>query len=156
MCFNDCLISDIESLKHFAGIHEMYRGFHRALSKRFRLRSTTLSMESGWKSLRCSTLKPQRPSPQHWNRESRNEPKSSRVSNFTVIPIPSDWVTPSVPAVRPSVPLCLSERSRILSQRHQGTEYMHSCCSGEIYGPRVGIDFGGVNPAAARWNKLCW
>ncbi len=35
MCFNDCLISDIESLKHFAGIHEMYRGFHRALSKRF-------------------------------------------------------------------------------------------------------------------------
>ena len=33
--FNDCVASDIESLKHFAGIHEVYRGFYRALSKRF-------------------------------------------------------------------------------------------------------------------------
>ena len=33
--FNDCLTSDIESLKLYAGIHEVYRGFHRALSKRF-------------------------------------------------------------------------------------------------------------------------
>jgi plasmid stabilization system protein ParE len=33
--FNDCLASDIESLKLYAGIHEQYRGFHRALSKRF-------------------------------------------------------------------------------------------------------------------------
>jgi plasmid stabilization system protein ParE len=33
--FNDCLVSDIESLKLFAGIHEKYHGFHRALSKRF-------------------------------------------------------------------------------------------------------------------------
>ena len=32
--FNDCLASDIESLKLFAGIHEQYRGFHRALPKR--------------------------------------------------------------------------------------------------------------------------
>ena len=29
------LISDIESLKLFAGIHEQYRGFHRSISKRF-------------------------------------------------------------------------------------------------------------------------
>ena len=33
--FNDCLTSDIESLKLYAGIHEKYRGFFRALSKRF-------------------------------------------------------------------------------------------------------------------------
>jgi plasmid stabilization system protein ParE len=33
--FNDCLISDIESLKVFAGIHETYRDFYRSLSKRF-------------------------------------------------------------------------------------------------------------------------
>lgn len=33
--FNDCLVSDIESLKLSAGIHEKYRGFYRALSKRF-------------------------------------------------------------------------------------------------------------------------
>ena len=33
--FNDSLASDIESLKLFAGIHEQYLGFHRALSKRF-------------------------------------------------------------------------------------------------------------------------
>lgn len=30
--FNDCLSSDIESLRLFAGIHEQYRGFFRALS----------------------------------------------------------------------------------------------------------------------------
>ena len=29
------LISDIESLKLYAGIHEQYRGFHRSVSKRF-------------------------------------------------------------------------------------------------------------------------
>ena len=33
--FNDCLASDIESLKLYAGIHEKYKGFFRALSKRF-------------------------------------------------------------------------------------------------------------------------
>ena len=33
--FNDCLASDIESLKLYAGLHEKYRGFYRALSKRF-------------------------------------------------------------------------------------------------------------------------
>lgn len=33
--FNDCLASDIESLKLYAGVHEKYRGFFRALSKRF-------------------------------------------------------------------------------------------------------------------------
>lgn len=33
--FNDCLASDIESLKLYAGIHENYRGFYRSLSKRF-------------------------------------------------------------------------------------------------------------------------
>jgi plasmid stabilization system protein ParE len=33
--FNDCLSSDIESLKSKAGIHEQYRGFFRAISKRF-------------------------------------------------------------------------------------------------------------------------
>ena len=33
--FNDCLASDIESLKLYAGIHEKYRGFYRSLSKRF-------------------------------------------------------------------------------------------------------------------------
>jgi plasmid stabilization system protein ParE len=33
--FSDCLASDIESLKLHAGIHEQYRRFHRALSKRF-------------------------------------------------------------------------------------------------------------------------
>ena len=29
------LISDIESLKISAGVHEQYRGFHRSISKRF-------------------------------------------------------------------------------------------------------------------------
>ncbi len=33
--FNDCLTSDIESLKIYAGVHEQYRGFFRAISKRF-------------------------------------------------------------------------------------------------------------------------
>lgn len=33
--FTDCLSSDIESLKLFAGIHEQYHGFFRSLSKRF-------------------------------------------------------------------------------------------------------------------------
>jgi hypothetical protein len=33
--FNDCLASDIESLKLHAGIHEKYRGCYRSLSKRF-------------------------------------------------------------------------------------------------------------------------
>ena len=33
--FSDCLASDIESLKLYAGIHEKYRGFYRSLSKRF-------------------------------------------------------------------------------------------------------------------------
>lgn len=33
--FHDCLSSDIESLRLYAGIHEQYRGFYRSLSKRF-------------------------------------------------------------------------------------------------------------------------
>lgn len=33
--FTSSLISDIESLKLYAGIHEQYRGFHRSISKRF-------------------------------------------------------------------------------------------------------------------------
>ena len=33
--FTDCLAADIESLELNAGIHEQYRGFFRALSKRF-------------------------------------------------------------------------------------------------------------------------
>ena len=33
--FHDCLSSDIESLKLYAGIHEQYRCFYRSLSKRF-------------------------------------------------------------------------------------------------------------------------
>ena len=33
--FNDCLASDIESLKLYAGIHEKYKGLFRTLSKRF-------------------------------------------------------------------------------------------------------------------------
>jgi hypothetical protein len=33
--FTDCLASDIESLHLYAGIHEKYKGYHRALSKRF-------------------------------------------------------------------------------------------------------------------------
>ena len=33
--FVDCLLSDIESLKVFAGVHAKRFGFHRMLSKRF-------------------------------------------------------------------------------------------------------------------------
>lgn len=33
--FRSCLMSDIESLSYFGGIHEIIDGFHRALSKRF-------------------------------------------------------------------------------------------------------------------------
>ena len=33
--FTECLASDIDSLSLYGGIHEQYRGFHRALSKRF-------------------------------------------------------------------------------------------------------------------------
>ena len=33
--FIDCLISDIDSLALYGGIHEVYLGFHRSLSKRF-------------------------------------------------------------------------------------------------------------------------
>jgi plasmid stabilization system protein ParE len=33
--FNDCLTADIESLRIYAGTHEIYRGFQRSLSKRF-------------------------------------------------------------------------------------------------------------------------
>lgn len=33
--FNDCLASDIESLRLFAGIHERVGGLYRCLSKRF-------------------------------------------------------------------------------------------------------------------------
>ena len=33
--FRSCLVSDIESLSYFGGIHEIVHGFHRALAKRF-------------------------------------------------------------------------------------------------------------------------
>ncbi len=33
--FTDCIATDIDSLKNFAGIHEQYRGYFRSLSKRF-------------------------------------------------------------------------------------------------------------------------
>lgn len=33
--FQECLSSDIESLRLYAGIHEQFRGFYRSLSKRF-------------------------------------------------------------------------------------------------------------------------
>jgi plasmid stabilization system protein ParE len=33
--FNDCLMSDIESLRLYAGIHERQHGLHRCMSKRF-------------------------------------------------------------------------------------------------------------------------
>ena len=48
--FLTSLISDIESLKLYGGIHELYRGFHRSISQRFpfaiyyRLRSTTIDI----------------------------------------------------------------------------------------------------------------
>ncbi len=32
---------------------------------------------------------------------------------------------------------------------------MHSFCGCDIHRPRVATDFGGMDPAAARWNKLC-
>jgi len=33
--FTDCLVSDLESLKLYAGIHSQHFGFYRMLSKRF-------------------------------------------------------------------------------------------------------------------------
>ena len=33
--FNDCIATDIDSLKTFGGLHEQYRGYFRSLSKRF-------------------------------------------------------------------------------------------------------------------------
>ena len=33
--FNDSLSADIESLRIYAGIHEVYQGFHRSIGKRF-------------------------------------------------------------------------------------------------------------------------
>lgn len=33
--FRSCLISDLDSLEYYAGIHEVDNGFHRALAKRF-------------------------------------------------------------------------------------------------------------------------
>jgi len=33
--FLDCLISDLESLRLYAGIHSIHFGFHRLLSRRF-------------------------------------------------------------------------------------------------------------------------
>ena len=33
--FRSCIISDIEALAYFGGIHPMVHGFHRSLSKRF-------------------------------------------------------------------------------------------------------------------------
>ncbi|MCA9172697.1 MAG: hypothetical protein KDB23_33785, partial [Planctomycetales bacterium] len=45
--FNDCLSSDIESLKLYAGIHEQYRGFFRSFSKRFPF-SIYYKMDEDW------------------------------------------------------------------------------------------------------------
>ena len=33
--FNDCLMSDIESLRLYAGVHQRQHGLHRCTSKRF-------------------------------------------------------------------------------------------------------------------------
>jgi hypothetical protein len=33
--FNDCLMSDVESLRLYAGIHQRQHGLHRCMSKRF-------------------------------------------------------------------------------------------------------------------------
>ena len=33
--FNDCLMSDIESLRLYAGVHQRQYGLHRCMSKRF-------------------------------------------------------------------------------------------------------------------------
>lgn len=33
--FNDCLMSDIESLRLYAGIHQKHHGLYRCMSKRF-------------------------------------------------------------------------------------------------------------------------
>jgi plasmid stabilization system protein ParE len=33
--FNDCLMSDIESLRVYAGVHQRHHGLHRCMSKRF-------------------------------------------------------------------------------------------------------------------------
>ena len=33
--FNDCLMSDIESLRIYAGVHPRYHGLYRCISKRF-------------------------------------------------------------------------------------------------------------------------
>jgi hypothetical protein len=33
--FLDCLLADLESLRHYAGIHRVHFGFHRMLSRRF-------------------------------------------------------------------------------------------------------------------------
>ena len=33
--FNDCIATDIDSLKTYGGIHEQYCGYFRSLSKRF-------------------------------------------------------------------------------------------------------------------------
>ena len=33
--FNDCLMSDIESLRLYAGVHQRQHGLHRCMSKRF-------------------------------------------------------------------------------------------------------------------------
>lgn len=33
--FNDCLLSDIESLRLYAGVHQRQHGLHRCMSKRF-------------------------------------------------------------------------------------------------------------------------
>lgn len=41
--FRDCLISDIESLVLYAGIHSEHNGFHRMLSKRFPYQYTMTS-----------------------------------------------------------------------------------------------------------------
>lgn len=39
--FLDSLFSDVDSLQLYAGIHPVHFGYHRLLSKRFRMRSTT-------------------------------------------------------------------------------------------------------------------
>ncbi len=48
---------------------------------------------------------------------------------------------------------------RDLEFSHGGTKARSKCTGAAAVrstGPRVAIAIGGINPAAARWNKLCW
>lgn len=51
--FVDCLISDIDSLLFFGGIHPIIYGYHRCLSKRFRLPFTIVWKKTLFAFLLC-------------------------------------------------------------------------------------------------------